>query len=92
MIEQLVARPEPETTTSPEETIESLREQLDILLLAGRAVAAQLKAHGDHQSSFYGHFSDRCQTCVVGSSFAEAAIETEKVIGGLSPQYTIEQE
>jgi hypothetical protein len=70
---------------TPEETIEILRDQINELLLAGDAVTKQLRAHGDHQSNFYGHSSDRCATCTTAKGHDDVVSQVTTKLDELFP-------
>lgn len=74
-------------TLTPEATIEILRNQINELLLAGDAVTKQLRAHGDHQSNFYGHFSERCATCTTAKAHDDAVSQVTTKLDELFPPH-----
>jgi len=71
---------------SPEQQLVVLRDKVSELLVAGSAVARQLRERGDHQSGFYGHFSDRCRTCVVGDEYKTQQNTMRQLLGEIFPQ------
>jgi DNA-binding LacI/PurR family transcriptional regulator len=85
MTEQL--REVPDSTTelqSQEEQLEMLRGRIDELMVAGNAVARQLREHGDHQANFYGHSPD-CRTCSVDDDYRTAVTNITETLSQLFP-------